>query len=130
MERVVADLNPPRLRKDIGCVSVPRSCPFLKNQAYFFRKRGKKGTLLKKVLIRRAFEEAFLKNRETFLRRVGRCSVRVNEDHRGVQRISQSNTEKTARMECAGPKGQPFHDHGTPLRATDKAPGKAKPSSL
>lgn len=101
-----------------------------KKSGLFFRKRGKKGTLLKKVLIRRAFEEAFLKNRETFLRRVGRCSVRVNEDHRGVQRISQSNTEKTARMECAGPKGQPFHDHGTPLRATDKAPGKAKPSSL
>ena len=57
-----------------------------KSGLFFFRKRGKKGTLLKKVLIRRAFEEAFLKNRETFLRRVGR------------QRISQSNTEKrTAR---------------------------------
>ena len=69
-----------------------------KSGLFFFRKRGKKGTLLKKVLIRRAFEEAFLKNRETFLRRVGRCSVRVNEDHRGVQRISQSDTEKrTAR---------------------------------
>ena len=69
-----------------------------KKSGLFFKKRGKKGTLLKKVLIRRAFEEAFLKNRETFLRRVGSSSVREDGDHRGAQRISQSNTEKrTAR---------------------------------